>query len=231
MININDIKKTYIEYIEQNVSLTEEWGREATIQETLGGNILDEEAQKLYEIIKENTHVKDALQIGTYIGYSGVFIANPLQERKGTLTTIDPNHPHRNINKPQDVAKDVYKKLGLNNVKFIEGYSNQQNSIYDQTIRFVKLENRKEHILDNLIKENKKFDFIFIDGNHNPEIVTQDFSKSVQLLNPKGIIIMHDVRGTERVRNVVLKIQEKYFEFNYEETQTSAGLGIFKLKE
>lgn len=232
IIELEQIKQTYHTFFANKIPLTNKWGRDATEKEAMGGNILDEEGLELYCLIKENQHIKNVLQIGTYIGYSGMFLAKAIQTRNGILTTIDPNHPHRNIDNPQDWAKEIYQELKINNVIFIDGYSNQQNSIYDQTQRFIFSESKKENILDDLISQNKNFDLIFIDGNHNSEILIPDFEKSIKLLNHNGIIVLHDVCGTLSVYKVAQQMKEKYKElFDYTQTKTSAGLGIFTKKE
>ncbi len=42
-------------------------------------------------------------------------------------------------------------------------------------------------------KNFDKFDVIFIDGDHNYEQVRYDFIESLKILNPRGIIFLHDV--------------------------------------
>lgn len=47
-----------------------------------------------------------------------------------------------------------------------------------------------------------KMDFIFIDGNHNPEFVFNDTLKALQMINRGGIIFWHDWNFNE-VRGVI----------------------------
>ncbi len=42
------------------------------------------------------------------------------------------------------------------------------------------------------IKLGRKFDFIFIDGNHSKEAVEADFLGAIQVINDNGIILLHD---------------------------------------
>ena len=46
--------------------------------------------------------------------------------------------------------------------------------------------------LKNLIKLNIEAELIFIDGDHNADVVMQDFMLSTKLISPSGIIIIHD---------------------------------------
>src|SRR4030042_1564734 len=227
---IQKIEETYDRYCKEIIPLSEEWGRKAEPNEAMRGSVYPIEATQLYELIKENKY-KTALQIGTYIGYSGAYIASAIKENNGTFTTIDPNHPHRNIKEPLTWAKKIYEELGLDNVEFVQGYSNSKNSIYDVRQVFVDLE-REENVLDKMIKEGRKFDFIFVDGNHDTNIIVQDLEKSKQLLSPFGMIVMHDVGGTDRVRYARVKFQELNSKlFHYEELiDLPAGLGILRWK-
>jgi len=40
--------------------------------------------------------------------------------------------------------------------------------------------------------DNRKFDIIFIDGNHVAEQVEKDIINSMRVLNPNGFIVLHD---------------------------------------
>jgi hypothetical protein len=50
-----------------------------------------------------------------------------------------------------------------------------------------------------------KVDVVFIDADHNFESVKKDFKNSINLLNPLGMIILHDTDP----------IEEKYLDFGY----------------
>jgi predicted O-methyltransferase YrrM len=46
---------------------------------------------------------------------------------------------------------------------------------------------------DDFFKQNKKnFDMIFIDADHRYESVKKDFKNSIKILNPGGVILLHD---------------------------------------
>ena len=218
-----EIHDFYDKFVE-SISLENEWDYKLpnTKETVLGGNILFDEAEILYNFIKQNKS-KIGLQIGTFIGYSGAFIAQALKENNGTFTTIDPNHPHRCVREPVVHAKEAFRQLGLGEMStFIEGYSYSQNSIYDVRQIFLNPKQSKENVIDEFIRDGKKFDFIFIDGNHAYEQVKKDFEGSVKLLTDKGVIVFHDVNGTDRVADFFNSIQG----FNKLKTKTQAGLGF-----
>jgi hypothetical protein len=68
--------------------------------------------------------------------------------------------------------------------------------------KFEWVEDYSIHALSRLIKQKKKFDFIFIDGNHRFDDVLVDFYLSDQLLSPGGLIAFDDM-WMASVRTVV----------------------------
>ena len=66
-------------------------------------------AEFLYILIKEQ-NIKNALEIGTSNGYSGIWLAKALQETGGRLTTIE------FWDKRLDIAKDNFTKCGVSDV-------------------------------------------------------------------------------------------------------------------
>lgn len=52
---------------------------------------------------------------------------------------------------------------------------------------------------DDFFSENTEtFDLIYIDGDHRSNQVRKDLKNSLQILNPNGIIIMHDIAPASR---------------------------------
>jgi len=62
---------------------------------------------------------------------------------------------------------------------------------------------------DQFFAENKEtFDVIFVDGMHKYEQVIKDINNALQILNPNGIIFMHDVLPAHRYNAVPDKKQK-----------------------
>ena len=97
--------------------------------------IRDKSAEYLYDFIKEHKF-KKVLEIGTAIGYSGSII---LSASDLTLCTVDINE------KSLEIAEKTFTKLN---------FQNRVKVFNDDAKNFLKL----------LIKENQKFDMIFLDG-------------------------------------------------------------------
>jgi predicted O-methyltransferase YrrM len=118
----------------------------------------------LHLIIK-TSKIKNALEIGTFTGLSAVTIAIALPH-DGKLIALDKN---KETNK---VATDFFKK------------ANQDKKI--ETIIKPALDT-----INDLKKNNNKFDMIFIDADK--ENYKNYYDQSIELLNKDGLIIIDNV--------------------------------------
>jgi len=81
-------------------------------------------------------------------------------------------------------------------------------------------------------KINFNFDFLFIDGGHEYEIVFDDLNKFSQYMNPKGVIVLHDTRLAntpqihEEVRKAMFAFLNNHKEFYIVEYPTERGLTV-----
>lgn len=94
-----------------------------------------EVAEYLKFLVSTNKNIKDILEIGTATAYSGITMLAEIQERDGSLTTIEIDEARFNI------AKENFKKSKLNGVNQIFGDAGEE-----------------------IKKLNKKFDLVFIDA-------------------------------------------------------------------
>jgi len=120
-----------------------------------------------YEISKNISVKGDILEIGSFMGSSGLLLAagNDISKRKSDLWLIEPNP-----RPTKEVFLDIFKKLGLaSNTHLINKTS----------------ENARKDL-------DKRFRFIFIDGLHSYEYVKKDIDLWKDLLNPGGLIAFHD---------------------------------------
>lgn len=92
-------------------------------------------AEYLKFLIRTNKNIKDILEVGTATAYSGITMLGEVQDRGGSLTTIEIDETRFNI------AKENFKKSKLNGVNQIFGDAGEE-----------------------IRKLNKKFDFVFIDA-------------------------------------------------------------------
>lgn len=127
--------------------------------------IITKDVLKFLIFMLEFSRSKKVLEIGTATAYSTIFIAKNLEKRNGNLTSIEID-PLR-----YGEAKKNIDKLCINNTLLIN----------DDAI----------NVLNEYIKDDIKFDFIFIDARKS---IYLDFLKlSVKLLNKNGIIFIDNV--------------------------------------
>jgi predicted O-methyltransferase YrrM len=126
--------------------------------------------------IKENK-IKKILEIGTYDG-SNSFLLSKLFPN-ATIETMD--------------LKD-------NDYKFINSYNRENSLIHKKFLRErqinINLEKRIKFIKKNSIKLifcKKKYDLIWVDGDHGYPTVTIDIVNSLRLAKKKGYILIDDI--------------------------------------
>ena len=179
--------------------------------------LLDDTATLLFSKIN-NQNPKNVLEIGTAIGYSGTLILNASNCK---LTTIEKDEASFNL------AKHHFEKFGL---------TNRVNQILGDALEE----------LNNLVKLNKKFDFIFLDGPKGQYIKYLPILK--QLLNNGGVLFADNVffkrmifiEGTipHRKRTIVVNLR-KFLEtvktdnnfYNVEILDVGDGVLIANYKE
>jgi predicted O-methyltransferase YrrM len=135
--------------------------------------------------LKDREHI-ELLEVGCYAGTSMIKMLELLPNANGT--TID-----RWISYNENTLKNG-KVETLSNMEQI----NVEN-IYYENVKFANMENRITHLkgdsvdmLLKLIKEEKKYDFIYIDGSHKCIDCYADCLLSWQLLNSGGIMAIDD---------------------------------------
>lgn len=185
-------------------------------------------AYKLYmpqwreEIIGLATFIKEKnpkviVEIGTKFG--GTFmIWNEICD--GLNISIDlTDGIHGGVSKDKvESRNENFKKLYGEKSIFIEGDSHQISTV---------------NKLKSYLKE-KSIDFLFIDGDHTVEGVTQDYEMYKHLVKSGGYIGFHDINDTElhRSRNVHVcklwnSIEGEKIEFNV--NKEWGGIGVIKI--
>jgi hypothetical protein len=97
-----------------------------------------------------------------------------LQEKGGTICTIDPNMPHRNIKNPLIIMNHLVNHYEfVDNSLIILGYAIPQMKIFE--------------------KIGAKFNFILIDGKHDEHSVKNEVLQADKILKDGGFIILDDI--------------------------------------
>ncbi len=131
---------------------------------------------------------KKVLEIGTFRGFSSVFLAEALP-KDGLLTTID--FDERNY----ALAETLWKKTGVSKkIKFLKG--------------------KALPLLSVLIKEKEIFDVVFIDADK--QNMKEYFLKSLKLLRPGGVVLVDNALWAGKVVRENLKRESVFYtkEFN-----------------
>jgi predicted O-methyltransferase YrrM len=153
---------------------------------TRGGvNLGDRRA--LYYLIRQ-LKPKSVLEIGTFIGASTINIAVALLKNQKE-NNLEVNFTSVDITDVNSTSKKPWLKNGTK-------YSAIQMINELKCGTFVKFVT--ESSFRYLEKCQKKYDFIFIDGNHSASNAYQDIIFSLKLLNKNGIILLHDYFPNEK---------------------------------
>jgi predicted O-methyltransferase YrrM len=146
--------------------------------------IKENEALFIYDFILKN-NIKTTLETGFAYAMSGSHIMAATQS------------PHISI----DPFQDHYKRLGVENVKALK-----LDGLHTL------IEDFSHNVLPKLVAENKKFDFIFIDGDHKFDGEFIDFYYADLLVNQKGYILLHDtwMRSTAMLMSFIKTNRKDY---------------------
>lgn len=143
----------------------------------LWGGVNPGDRRALYSLIR-GLNPASVLEVGTHIGSSTLHLARALKTngRGGTLDTVDiydVNDPHcgawKSVGAPTSPAGTL-EKMGLSD--FVTFHTSG-------SLNYIK-------------QVDKKFDVIFLDGDHSAKAVYNEVSASLRVLTSGGIIILHD---------------------------------------
>lgn len=172
---------------------------------------------KLLKMINVNQKF-NILEIGCYEGLSACFFSdNLLNDKESTLDCVDPFFDSGTV----DGITSEFVDINTYN-RFKKNISNSKNS---NKITFHKKTS------DDFFKDNKKsFNFIYIDGCHEPDYITRDMENSFKVLNKNGVMWMDDYGGGDgiRQRNTMNKFLIKY-EGQYKLVHIGYQLAIQKI--
>lgn len=145
------------------------------------GGVNPGDRKALYYLISK-IQPSSVLEVGTHIGASTLHIASALymsqikNGKKATLTTVDIADVNSTVNKPWLNYGMKYSPVEM---------INKLN--YGSFVKFVA--DTSLHYAANC---KQKYDFIFLDGSHAASIVYQEIPMALNLLNPNGVILLHD---------------------------------------
>lgn len=155
-------------------SIKKEKKEVSIIKEICAASIPYRKARFLFKIIRE-FKPKICLELGTGLGISSSYIGAALKINKyGKLLTIEGSPARAHF------SKIVLKKLLLNNVLVEVGWFKE--------------------VLDRILDDLKKIDFIFLDGNHEMNSTLYYFNKFLPYLSKDSIIVLDDIRWSKGMK-------------------------------
>lgn len=123
--------------------------------------IVTKEVAEYLKFIVKSSGIKNVLEVGTAIGYSGILMAKEIEKNDGKLYTIEIDEERYNL------AQENFKKSGLNNIVSIKGDAVEEIKKIDETFDFVFIDASKGHYLEffeDSYKLLNKDGIIFIDN-------------------------------------------------------------------
>jgi len=109
------------------------------------------------------------LELGTSVGISSAFIGSAAKEAR--FITIDASETK--LNK----AKELSENLGLKNIRFVKGD-------FDE-------------VLESVLLNTSKLDFVFIDGNHKKEPTLKYFEQCLNKSHNNSVFIFDDIHWSD----------------------------------
>lgn len=123
--------------------------------------IVTKEVAEYLKFIVRSNNIKNVLEVGTAIGYSGILMAKEIEKNNGKLYTIEIDEERYNL------ARENFKKSGLKNIVSIKGDAVEEIKKIDENFDFVFIDASKGHYLEffeDSYKLLNKNGIIFIDN-------------------------------------------------------------------
>ncbi|MBU3911739.1 MAG: class I SAM-dependent methyltransferase [Candidatus Omnitrophica bacterium] len=174
---IKEIKDRFKKFIFQGKVLKE--------IDRLEGHFGLNEGHLVFNIAKSLKDNSVIVEIGAFKGKSTCFIAEGLRAKNCNFYTIDTWFNDGGVAEGrQDVFSDFLKNIGPYKDKIVP-------------LRGFSYEVRKTW------QEDRKIDFLWIDGNHSYKDVTQDIKDWLPLVKKNGFVCFHDYRDEPDVKKAV----------------------------
>lgn len=123
--------------------------------------IVTKEVAEYLRFLVRDKNVKNILEVGTAIGYSGIIMGKEIEKKDGKLYTIEIDEER------YDTAQENIKKSGLKNIISIKGDATEEISKIDDNFDFIFIDASKGHykeFFEDSMKLLNKDGIIFIDN-------------------------------------------------------------------
>lgn len=133
-------------------------------------------------VLVHGLRAASVIEVGTHIGASTLHIAAALSEISGT-TSIDPRLVSVDIYDVNHPLTKPWLKRGARHspaeVMHASGFDSFVHFVVSDSLEFLR-------------HSQEKADVIFLDGNHSGVAVYREVPAALKMLNPGGVILLHD---------------------------------------
>jgi hypothetical protein len=178
-----------------------------------GGSSPEPSLQRAAEAIEEHFPAGGVrlLHVGNFVGVSLSYLTSWTRGRGGLVVSVDPDIPHRGVDRPQRAVCDLMDHFGLGQGHLLVcGYSLEKSfsndsvvfEDYDPAAAWAS-ESAPEWILPGLAQFGHRFEVAFMDGNHDPAYLRREIAAITKMLVPGGLLVLDDVDDAwEQIRAV-----------------------------
>lgn len=183
--NLLSVSAITASQIFQSASIESMWNEAQGRLEALGipdgtGGVNPGDRRAIFYLISELKPLS-VLEIGTHLGASTVHIASALAanrvgDRQPSLTTVDISDVNSLTTKPWlDYGAKASPSQSIETL----GLQSMVEFVTDTSVNYAQ-------------RSDRKFDFIFLDGDHSAKTVYSEIPVALNMLNPNGVILLHD---------------------------------------
>lgn len=133
----------------------------------------------------EKEKIKNVLEVGCYEGRATIFLCEQILQKGVNYDIVDTFGGTLEESGMEGTAE----RLLTDN--FIEN-NFQHNISFHPEINFNINKGYSQHILPTLVKQNKQYDFIYVDASHRADDTFVDAYYAHKMLKPGGLIIFDD---------------------------------------
>lgn len=157
------------------------------------------------------------LEIGSFLGFSTRWLLEVSKGWSPKVTAVDPDIRHRVFDNPRSIVEKLNSAFLPNNLEIVTGFFGPcDHTIYYDYEHYDP--KRTREYVNELVKDKaiidkdwqKKFEFIFIDGDHSYQSVMNNFEIAIELLNKNGCIAFHDALTWQGVDKALKEIKSRF---------------------